>query len=97
MQNEMYQRVLTYAKKTTSSDVKASLLRVLGHFGGDPALELLRETLAGKDSDMRLTAIRVLSDWPDDTALKDLLHVAEKSDLEIEQILALRGFAQVLG
>jgi len=50
---------------------RCSLLSVLGKIGDDAALPVLREALADSEAEVRATAIRALSDWPNAKPLTD--------------------------
>lgn len=77
-------------------EAKASLLHVLGKIGESTALPELRAALQSKQPELRLAAIRALSDWPNDTPQSDLLKIAQTSRDQTEKILALRGFVRLL-
>jgi HEAT repeat protein len=76
---------------------RCSLLRVLGKIGGSGALAMLQEALDDTNAEVRLAAIRVLSDWPTPEPIEDLRKVAKSSDDERERVLALRGFIRLIG
>jgi uncharacterized protein len=73
------------------SSERASILRVLGEFGDETVLREIRSSLTDPDPEVRLTAIRVLSRWPESTPLKDLLAIAHGSGPSIPRTLAQRG------
>jgi HEAT repeat protein len=78
-------------------EAKASLLHVLGKIGESSALPELRAALQGKQPELRLAAIRALSDWPNATPQDNLLKIAQTSRDQTEKVLALRGFVRLLG
>ncbi len=82
--------------KTTDPEIKGSLLQILGKLGNKQALPILRETLKDKNPDLQAHAIRALSGWPNTEPLNDLLQVTKTSQNEIHQILALRGYIDLL-
>ena len=69
-----------------------SLLEVLGNIGSPKSLPVLRKALSSKKSEMKLSAIRALSDWPNGEPMADLLPLAQKAKDETQRILALRGY-----
>jgi hypothetical protein len=73
------------------------MLRVLGKIGGSGALEALREALGDDQPQVRIAAIRALSDWPSDEPMNDLLKIAQSSGNLKHRILALRGFVRLIG
>jgi len=75
---------------------RCSLLSVLGKIGDDAALPVLREALADSEAEVRATAIRALSDWPNAKPLNDLQKVAKDSKIKLHQILALRGYVRLI-
>ena len=76
-------------------DVENALLRLLGRMGTDAALLQLRAALGVPEN--RDTAIRVLSDWPNDKPAADLRMVAEDSSDLRKSILATRGYISLIG
>ncbi len=89
--------ILALLPNVKQIEAKASLLHVLGKIGESSALPELRAALAGKQPELRLAAIRALSDWPNATPQDDLLKIAQTSRDQTEKILALRGFVRLLG
>ncbi|MCP4450068.1 MAG: hypothetical protein GY809_01295, partial [Planctomycetes bacterium] len=84
------------ATAVSQSDVqaRAALYRMMGHFGSQEALNMvragLRDTAVVHD-----TCVRVLCKWPNSAPLPDLLDLAEHGDIATHRILALRGFASL--
>ncbi|NQV31402.1 MAG: HEAT repeat domain-containing protein [Phycisphaeraceae bacterium] len=76
--------------------VKTNLLAVLPVIGSDEALAAVRSVLKTQDVDLRKNAIRVLSKWPNGKPLDSLLGVARNESDSVQQILALRGYIQLL-
>lgn len=78
-------------------DGKASMLRVGAALESPAALQLARECLRGAEPGLRLTAVRVLAEWPDATPVEDLLTVAaaDAADPAL-RALALRGVARLV-
>jgi HEAT repeat protein/type 1 glutamine amidotransferase len=77
--------------------IRCSLLRVLGGIGDEDSLEILREALEDEETEVRTAAVRALSDWPDGELAEELLEVAEESEDEKLQTLALRGSIRLIG
>ncbi len=73
------------------------LLRTLGGVGGSAVLTALREALRDDASEIRLTALRVLSEWPDAQPLADLRRVAREGATPRERALALGGWVRMIG
>ncbi|MHC4624910.1 MAG: HEAT repeat domain-containing protein, partial [Planctomycetota bacterium] len=90
-------KVLAVLPSVTQSQARSSLLAVLGKIGGSDALGGLRKALADEDVEVRISAIRALSDWPTPEPVKDLGSVARKSADQKERVLALRGFVRLIG
>jgi hypothetical protein len=91
--------VITRLKKFpagTNSEVRESLLQVLGGIGDTAALPILIAALNDTAANAKTIAIRALSEWPTAEPSKDLLAIAENSRHNIHQILALRGFVRLL-
>ncbi|HNT33778.1 MAG TPA: HEAT repeat domain-containing protein, partial [bacterium] len=74
-----------------------SLLRIMGRLGGSQALESFRQAMESEDADIRETAIRSLSEWPDATALDDLMQRVQSLDEGLHKTLAMRGAARLIG
>ena len=76
---------------------QAALLRVLGGFGGDPALAAVRARLSDSDTAIRDAAVRALAGWPDASASADLLQIAQTAENATHRALALRGYLRLAG
>jgi len=79
-----------------NNETKANLMAVLPVIGTDEALAAVRTLLKSQDVTLRKNAIRILSKWPNGTPLEDLLDVATNESDPVQQILALRGYIQLL-
>ncbi len=91
------QIILDGLDQAGSKDAKGALLQVLGRIGDDAGLPALREALGGDDETLKTSAIRALMQWPNDSPKNDLLRIAEDSNNQLHQTLALRGFVILLG
>ncbi len=89
--------VLVVLASVRDVETKCFLLRVLGRIGSDSALPVLREALKNDDTEVKKTAVRALSMWPNQEPIEDLLKIAQSSDDETRRILALRGFVRLIG
>ena len=87
--------VLAGMGKAKDVNVKSALLRLVGRMGTD--LGLLSVQAALQEADTRDTAIRVLSDWPNDKPAADLRKVAQTSSDLRQSILATRGYISLIG
>lgn len=76
--------------------VKANLLAVLPVIGSDEALSTVQSLLKSPTDALRTEAIRTLSKWPNSQPMDALLAVAKGEAPAIQQILALRGYIQLL-
>lgn len=85
----------TKAMASANAATKASLLRVLANLGGAKSLAAVRSALKDDDAAVRTAAIRALGEWPDGSALDDLLAVARSAKETVPKVLALRGFARL--
>lgn len=77
--------------------VRCALLRILGGLGDSRALVVLRTALEDDNGQVQTAAIRALGDWPNAEPIADLLKVAQTSDEERHQVLALRGYVRLIG
>jgi len=81
------------AWKTSGGAQRAVLLEVLPGLGGSGALELVTSVVA--DADLRDAAVRALSEWSEDAAVKPLLDIARTSKDLKHKVLALRGCIRI--
>ena len=86
---------LTDALKTANSSQRCSLLSAMGRIGGEAAFGTLRTALADPDPAVQDTAVRVVSDWGDDTMSADLLKLAKSASNPAHRILGLRGYVRL--
>jgi HEAT repeat protein len=75
---------------------RCAMLRVLGTINTPNALDAVQAAVADPQPDVRDTAVRVLADWPDVSALPALLNVFRTTEDETHRFLALRGCARLL-
>jgi HEAT repeat protein len=76
--------------------IKASYLEMMGKIGDPKSLPVLEEMLSSKDDQLKTSAIRGLSNWPDADPAPDLLSIAKSSDNQVHRTLALRGYVDLL-
>lgn len=76
---------------------RISLLGLLGSTGGAGGLAAVKSALKDNSTDVQDTAINVLANWPDATALPVLLDVAGTDTSRSHQVLALRGIVSQIG
>ncbi len=81
----------------TPPAVAATLLRVLGRVGGPPALERVRAARRSTEPRIADAAVRALAAWSSADVLDDLLDLAQHADDAAQRILALRGYARLVG
>jgi len=77
--------------------MQTSMLSALGELGDDSGLPTLRKALNDKDQDVRRTAIIALGGWPNAQPMPDLLQVAISKVDATHQVLALRGYVDLVG
>jgi HEAT repeat protein len=95
--NRQAEAVLAVLPKVTDAAKRASVLSALGRIGDGSALPVLRKELASSNADIRTAAIRALAMWPTGEPAEDLYAVAKGSDNELQRVLAIRGFVELLG
>ena len=88
--------VLRAYRQEQNSEIRCSLLRVLGKIGCNTTLPALRSALAEKNEKIRDTAIRVLSGWPHPAAQDDLFAVAKSTGNMVHHVLTLQGYIRLL-
>ncbi|MCP4455826.1 MAG: hypothetical protein GY809_30575, partial [Planctomycetes bacterium] len=79
-----------------NNDAKGNLLAVLPVLGTDDALAAVGPLLKSENVTLRKNAIRALSKWPNGKPLDTLLDIAENESDPVQQVLALRGYIQLL-
>jgi len=89
--------VLARYPSVKGPQARGALLEVLGKWGDDSALFLLRSELGARDPDRRTSAVRALSDWPNGQPMPELLKTAKTSKDDVNRILALRGYIRLAG
>jgi HEAT repeat protein len=82
--------------KLDNDKMKASYLEMMGRIGDPKSLVVLQTALKGKNDDLKTSAIRGLSNWPDSTPANELLSIAKSSTNQIHQTLAIRGYLNLL-
>ena len=85
------------AKLDAGTQGRSSLVTALGELGDDSGLPALRKALSDSDQDVRRAAIIALSGWPNGQPLSDLLQVARSRENATHQVLALRGYVDLVG
>ncbi len=73
-----------------------SLLRVLGHVGGDAAFQAVQKAVADEREDVRDAAFRALGDWPDGSIAERVLELAVQTPALQLHVLGMRAFARLV-
>jgi HEAT repeat protein/type 1 glutamine amidotransferase len=89
--------VLSSLAGTERTELRCSLLQVLGAIGNSAGLGPLREALEDENEAVQTAAIRALGDWPNDEPAEDLLKIVQNSDNETQRALAFRGYVHLAG
>lgn len=89
--------ILARLKQPTTPAVKADLLAVLSRVGGPSALATLRAATTDTSPAVRLSALRLLANWPTAEPLDDLWRAANTTGDEAPRVVALRGYIRLLG
>lgn len=77
--------------------VRCSLLRVLGEIANEPAYQELEKASKDSNTEIRNTAARALSEWPNVRAIERLRAIIEETDNHDHRIIALRGYIRLVG
>ena len=88
--------ILISSLAVSATPAQCALLRVLGVVNTDTALKAIRSARASSETSVQDTAVRVLADWPEATALPTLLEVLRTTQVESHRFLALRGCVRLL-
>ena len=76
---------------------KSVLLAALGDLGHGAGLPVLRSALKDDNAQIRRAALVALSNWPNVDPMPDLLEVARQRENRTHQVLALRGYVDLVG
>lgn len=89
--------VLAALSPEPAPETRSALYQVLGKLGEAQALPVLQQALTDPDAQIRLAAIRALSEWPNDAPAEDLFQIAKQAKDETRRVLALRGYVHLIG
>ncbi len=81
----------------TAGAARASVVRVLGKLGEKPAAEKVAVLRDSDDAAVRDAAIRALAGWPGPGPAETLLAIAREAKELKYNVVALRGYARMLG
>ena len=81
----------------TDPAVRCAMLRVCGRFRNAQLLEALSSSVGDKNADVCDAAVRAIAGSPDPQALPHLLTIASEAEKPTHRVLALRGFARLIG
>lgn len=91
------ENILSKLNRASNNEQRVALLMTLGGLGHELALPILRSSLQDKSSDIRYTAIKALSIWPNAAAAAmDLLKVVRSTNNRTHRVLALRGYINLI-
>jgi HEAT repeat protein len=79
----------------SSGNVRAALVRVLARIPSAQSLEALRAGVGDADAAVKDAAIRGLVEWPEPSAMADLLALARGAEKPAYKVLALRGLIRL--
>lgn len=95
-ENAATDEIVACLNKTAEKEKKSSLISVLGSIKKPDDLNVLQNYLNSEDIDLKLSAIRALSEWPNAGPAENLKKIITESDDLRLKTLALRGFTQVV-
>jgi hypothetical protein len=81
--------------KSNDVEFRSSLLRLLPNCADAKALATLKAALKDNDPAVRETAVRTLTDWPDNSAWDALTEIRRQGEKELFRTLALRGLVRL--
>jgi HEAT repeat protein len=93
----MFVDALGAALAKAPARAKSALLRVLAAAGGAKALAAVRAAMSDPDGGLREAAFHALCQWSTPEALGDLKELAKNGADQKQQILATRGYIQLIG
>ncbi len=80
---------------SAESGPRCVLLRVVGRIGAPASVSVLLEALSDGNAEVRDTAMRALSEFPNDRPAPQLLEIAKTTDNADHHVLALRGYVRM--
>ena len=89
--------VLSAYNSTKKQDARTSFVSVLGKIGAKGSLPVLCKALGDKNAEIRLAAIRALSEWPNAEPYPNLWKVVKTAKERAHRTLALRGSVRLIG
>jgi HEAT repeat protein len=81
--------------KDLNGNERGEILTVLARIGGDEALSVVVAETKSKSNLVKDAAIRALAEWPDASAVEELLRIAMSEKDLTHQVLALRGSVRI--
>jgi HEAT repeat protein len=91
------QALLAAYPAVKNQTTRISFIYVFGKIGAPGSLPVLRKALADKNAEVRLAAIRALSEWPTAEPYADLWKVVTGAKERTHRTLALRGSVRLIG
>jgi len=88
--------LITEYYNSVSNEDKILLFNLMKSIGGEQFRNIVVRAASADDENLRYAALRALSDWPDDTALDDLIEIATTTEEDKSRILAQRGTLRIL-
>lgn len=96
-EQERAEPLLAALGRAGDAEATASVVRVLGSFGGKKALRALRQVKRDvQEPAVQDAVVRALADFPTADALRDVREIARGSDNTVHQALAVRGYARMI-
>ena len=89
--------VLAVYNTIKKRDTRTSFISVLGKIGAPASLPVLCKALGDKNAEIRLAAIRALSEWPTAEPYPNLWKVVKTAKERTHRALALRGSVRLIG
>jgi HEAT repeat protein len=85
-------KLITNFDKLNNIKHKSSYLKMMGRLGDQQSLSILRDGLRSDNEELKSSAIRGISNWPDSEPASELLTIAKSSKNQIHRVLAIRGY-----
>jgi len=88
--------IIGYLNQASESENRSSLIAVLGNIKNPGDMEVLAAYLDTEDKEVRLSAVRALSDWPDAGPLEHFKKILRETEDPQLKALSLKGYTQVI-
>ncbi|MBN2377621.1 MAG: DUF1080 domain-containing protein [Sedimentisphaerales bacterium] len=88
--------IIAALKQEKKVDARCSLLRILSSFSDDKSFQIIKSSLGDENEQVKDTAVRAITAWPDSDALETLFAIFKGTNNQTHRVLALRSYVRLL-